>query len=853
MRALPRAAGEPSLGGYVKSLRLPTLVLALLLPATAMADARDDARRYFVTGMAAAEAGDYETALDRFLKAQDAYPHPSTVYNIAMAYQDLGDIPKAIQYLEMFQEMAPDKADTVEPDLARLRGVVTVPGNAVATIVGSASEEDVDRLEKIANELADLAAMLEENRKSLEAGDETVVAAPEGEGGGAVLTAAPGGGEFMDDDFASVVTTAARYGLEQLESPSSISVVTAEDIKASGATTIADALRGVVGVDVMSLTSSQSYVGIRGFNSELSNKVLWLIDGRSVYLEITANSIDALIPVSLDEIERIEVIRGPGSAVYGRNAMSGVINIITKRPGDEPGTLVRVDAGYPGYGSVNVLTSGRVDNVAYRFSGGYDQVGAWEDSVENNADSSQPFVEDSDGLAMRRFRANGRFDYSFLDKGLWSVSAGYAEGFTEFYNIGALGDYGIDGRAWYARTDLSYGDFHFRGFWNHEDLDVGPWSQPQEPVIDLNSPLRADAIDLEFEYNGSVQTGEVHHLINVGGGYRYSATKFGYLQGGFDNTYKQNFGRIFASEHMTWRWLTVAASLRADYHPIIPISKTLSPRGAVIFRVAKATSVRLTGGASYRAPNLIESYMDWTLPSSQDGAYIRDYGFETNPDQSSDPLPERLISMEIGVHDESSLYHRIDGAVYWNRVTNLIGLESVTPALNAFDDSVGAYNAGTTGWTNYNNVYDAIGGEIDARIFPVNGLDIMANVAIERIFDNDGQSTNVDTSTPLAKVNLGATYRTPFRMDFSVNGYFTSAQIWRLREFDAAGQLVLNEAFVPANVIMTARIAGRPLPNERLEIAATLWNPVGFGEGFKEHPKGQTVGARLFGTVSYKF
>ena len=95
------------------------------------------------------------------------------------------------------------------------------------------------------------------------------------------------------------------------------------------------------------MSAAQPDLSIRGFNRELSNKVLILVDGRSVYWDFIGTTFWSTLPVAMSEIERVEVIRGPGSAVYGANAMTGVVNIITKAPGSEPGTRLQLTGGYP--------------------------------------------------------------------------------------------------------------------------------------------------------------------------------------------------------------------------------------------------------------------------------------------------------------------------------------------------------------------------------------------------------------------------------------------------------------------------------------------------------------------------
>ena len=114
--------------------------------------------------------------------------------------------------------------------------------------------------------------------------------------------------------------------------PATVYVLSQDDIRASGAETLWDALRSVPGVDVMATRAHYGEVSVRGMNKPFSNRTLVLLDGKSVlngYFDFVNWE---SIPVSIDEIDRIEVVEGPASALYGANAINGVINIITKRP-----------------------------------------------------------------------------------------------------------------------------------------------------------------------------------------------------------------------------------------------------------------------------------------------------------------------------------------------------------------------------------------------------------------------------------------------------------------------------------------------------------------------------------------
>lgn len=116
------------------------------------------------------------------------------------------------------------------------------------------------------------------------------------------------------------------------ESPSPVTIITAQDIRNSGALTLPEVLALAPGVDTLRRSESNVEVSIRGFNSYSSNKVLVMLDSRPLFNLADASVNWNLIPVPIDEIERVEIVRGPGSALYGENAFFGIINIITKAP-----------------------------------------------------------------------------------------------------------------------------------------------------------------------------------------------------------------------------------------------------------------------------------------------------------------------------------------------------------------------------------------------------------------------------------------------------------------------------------------------------------------------------------------
>jgi iron complex outermembrane recepter protein len=149
----------------------------------------------------------------------------------------------------------------------------------------------------------------------------------------------------FEDLLNSTVTSAAKRSQPLSDAATALFVVRGEDIRRSGAVTIADALRLVPGLQVGQIDAGKWAVTARGFNGRFSNKLLVLVDGRSVYTTSFSGVYWEIQDVMLEDIDRIEVIRGPGGTLWGANAVNGVINIITKNAADTQGGVATATAG----------------------------------------------------------------------------------------------------------------------------------------------------------------------------------------------------------------------------------------------------------------------------------------------------------------------------------------------------------------------------------------------------------------------------------------------------------------------------------------------------------------------------
>ncbi|SPF38466.1 TonB-dependent receptor, plug [Candidatus Sulfopaludibacter sp. SbA4] len=154
------------------------------------------------------------------------------------------------------------------------------------------------------------------------------------------------------------VTTPSKEPTKASQTPAAIFVITGEDIRRSGATSIPEALRLAPGVEVARIDSNKWSIGIRGFGSRLTRSVLVLIDGRTVFTPLFDGTYWEVQDTMMEDIDRIEVIRGPGGTIWGPNAVNGVINIITKEARDTRGTLVSAGGGNEDQGFLNARYGG---------------------------------------------------------------------------------------------------------------------------------------------------------------------------------------------------------------------------------------------------------------------------------------------------------------------------------------------------------------------------------------------------------------------------------------------------------------------------------------------------------------
>jgi outer membrane receptor protein involved in Fe transport len=485
-----------------------------------------------------------------------------------------------------------------------------------------------------------------------------------------------------------VVVTASKVEQQLVNAPAAVSVITAQTLSSKSAGDYAGLFRAVAGVNVAQTSARDLNITSRGSTSTLSTSQLALIDGRSVYLDFFGFVGWDFLPLNFNEVKQIEVVRGPASAVWGANAMSGVVNIITKSPRELKGTTFTVGGGTfdrtvdgqaadPGAGGSfysSLSHAGVVnDQWSYKLSLGYVSQDAFPRPagviVNTYATGRQPYPSFTN-TGTTQPKVDARIDYDFPDgRQRVTVSGGYA-GTSGIIHTG-IGPFRIEkgAAAGYARADYSRGALKVQFFTNILDgtapalMSIGTDGQP------LVFSFKTNSYDLSLSNISTIGT---HHVISYGANGRYSKFDLSIAPGGSDRkevgAYLQD--EMFITPH--FRWLVGA---RLDYFDIL--SKLVaSPRTTFMIKPTEQHTFRLSYNQAYRAPSLTNSYLSTTILQPLDMSAIsptlagRVYGFPMVAGGNLDLKETALKAYEIGYTGTFANRMQLSFSWYYNDTKN---------------------------------------------------------------------------------------------------------------------------------------------------------------------------------------
>ena len=444
----------------------------------------------------------------------------------------------------------------------------------------------------------------------------------------------------------TVVVSASRTESTVLNAPATLTVVPVSTLQALPSHSFADALRTVPGMNVVQLSARDINLTSRQATSTLATSQLALLDGRSLYLDFFGLVMWDLVPTGPGDIKQIEVVRGPASAVWGANALSGVVNIITRPPGEAAGsTSVTFAGGFfnrdfgstegegvGGLFSANATTSQAInDRWAYRLSAGYfnsepyarpvgriPQIADPRDPTGRTTVGGATYPADADGAFGTAFRNQGtsqpKFDVRFdqeVDNGLVSYSGGFAGSRGTIYT--GVGPFDIQPGSYmaYGRVNYTRGRARFSAFLNHLDAEA--------PNLLMPNPLTGRPLELNFKTQTyDVEAGHglligTRQTITFGGNYRRNNFDITLAPAATD----RNEVGAYIQDDVFLDRVRLSLGARIDKFGNID-DPAFSPRLSISYRVADSHVLRAGFNRAFRSPSSVNNYLDISLVNPVD-------------------------------------------------------------------------------------------------------------------------------------------------------------------------------------------------------------------------------------------
>ncbi len=502
--------------------------------------------------------------------------------------------------------------------------------------------------------------------------------------------------QLMDIEVVSASRQTQKIG--ELSVP--VSIITAEDIRRSGLTSIPQILQFACGVDVLQLQRNTYAVGVRGLHDVISDRVKLLVNGRLADNTAFGGPEWYSLPVLVHDIERIEIVRGPSGAVWGANAFTGAINIITKKPEDVLGYFGSTTLNEFGDTYTHLRWGEKQGGWSWRASAGYEDIGSSDDAIDGTA-SQKSFMPAIDGLTgyngfvARDFSRNERFDTEAFYKASEETEISFGTGYSHL----ETGDYEQLGyfpmkdtrnemvRA-FAKVDHEFenGDTGylqwFGNFWNGNWPQFGLYGSSQN--------------NLEGQYNFAPAQ---RHRVSVGANIQWTRintdrdTAQQYFYPG------EPFDEHMAGLYVVDRWratdrLTIEGQIRGDCYSETTTDWAGRLTALYALDEQKNHTVRIGTAKAFRTPFLaVRKVRGQKLPVGG-GLYM------LNVDLPPDDLEnEETWSLEAGYTGKLAHGVTLRADTYYQRFSKLIGHLKTTDMLGLVhytpDNTDGADSWGT--------------------------------------------------------------------------------------------------------------------------------------------------------------
>ncbi|MDD5223406.1 MAG: TonB-dependent receptor [bacterium] len=620
----------------------------------------------------------------------------------------------------------------------------------------------------------------------------------------------------------------SKHARKLSESPSAVTVLNKDDIKAYAVSTLEEFLRIVPGVQVKGLSPANKTLGIRGFTTVGGNKVLVLIDGQEINSNFFGGVFWRLLPISLDDIERIEVIRGPASNLYGANAFAGVINIVTENPqGLKTATLISEVGAYDN-GLGTMFFKGKLARQYSPFS------------ILASADFNQfQSTLDPDQTNAQVFRARVKALYEPAADARIQLDLAYLLTKWDYYSQFMYLNFKLK-PTFYLNTVSTYKNLKFQANYRRLYLDadvVAPTFLIQYFIPQFNSYM--DNLEGRLEYTQKLPG---RNRLTLGTGYLMNIFYSNILAKTYND--EKRFEGFFQDEWNIQKNLFFTAGLRYDYNSVT--NQSFSPRASLVYFFRPEHNLRFSYGQAFRKPSFFEYGM--RLKSFQEiGRYIDIF----NKILYSPGLKnEKISTYEIGY--QGHFFRRLEA--------------SLTGFYSQYRDAIVITK--TFGFTNDPEYADYYGGELSLKFYLLSNLDGFFNYSLDKVFKRTKQKTYLplEDFAPKHVFNFGFRLKPLPRLLLSLSGNYVSQNQDFIIDPDKSVLIPVNAP--PQKLgpyfLLNCRV-GYQLWKDRLEVGVKAFNLLNDNgrqmpsevwhraDGQTENIGGEPVGRTITGFVEASF
>ncbi len=620
--------------------------------------------------------------------------------------------------------------------------------------------------------------------------------------------------EGLVDEFAllemeATVETAAKRAQPIFESPSAITLLNRKDIEATGARVLPEVLRDVPGMDVEIVNPFWYEMGVRGGRHPVgSDNILLLVDGRDLTLEFFGFPMWTVQHFSLDDVKRIEVVRGPGSALYGANAYGGVVQVFTYEPGEGPEAMASIRGGEHGQTEVNGRWSRRFGSLALSGSVGLVQEDLWtgrgvtgRNAVRGRLDA---MLDLGDEMRLRleagAYQTAGKVRISISDMEISDLVNFYTRARFE------LGDLEVHLTYDHSALDVDLGiEFVFEG------IEIAKVPKAHG-TTDKFGALVQHSLDGPFEGNrlvyGAEYVFDLYYLSIFWDPDQYEHRLGAFLQDEFA-----------LGEILDIGFLVLTAGLRFDSFYIREwgfVDWELSPRAALVWAPAKNHSFRVGYAHAFLKPKFYEARLDVRLIESMGGF---DRFNVANPDLKNETI-DTVEAGYAGSFFSGRLTLRLDFAYNWYRDSVFFYLdEDAMDYTQIGPVRIPDLSGSGFGTKNDRDPYHGHSLELQVSVRPVDPLRLFANVGYRQLFMMSGRA-NFVREMPVWRAAFGADAGPLWGWDVSFRAYYVSERVGMVR---GRGGLFVSKHRVslPEYLLLNARLS-RKLTTKPFEMSAGL-------------------------------